>query len=63
MIKLEPGPWYCADSDREVLVVSVDYPGLYELHRGSGCIYFNHEEAESYLQGKQSLVDLVASVL
>jgi hypothetical protein len=60
---VEPQVWYCPDPFCMALAVRIGFPGSYKFHHGINHLYFSHEEAKDYLDGKQSLVDLVETKL
>ncbi len=56
---IEPGVMYCPDPFCMVLSVRMDFLGSYEFHAGTNHLFFSYQDAKDYLDGKQTLVDLV----
>ena len=59
----EQGVWFCDHALCGVLTVAFPFPGFYKYHSGSLHLNFDREAADDYLQGRQSLEDLVETVL
>ena len=59
----EYGVWYCAHPQCQVLVVLFNFPGTHQYHRGTQHLYFDRERADAYLHGRQSLEELVETIL
>ena len=51
--------WYCDHRECGVLTVKIDFPGSYRLHSGTHLVHFSREEAQSYLQGNQTIDELI----
>lgn len=51
--------WYCDDRECQTLLVGLEIPILYDLHKGTRFLVFNRYEAKEYLDGKTTLRELV----
>ena len=63
MTPLEHGVWFCQHPDCQVLAVLFNFPGTYRHHNGTHHLFFDLEESEPYLRGRQSLAQLVEAKL
>jgi hypothetical protein len=45
------------------LAVRINFPGSYKFHHGINHLSFSYEDCEAYLEGNQTLVDLVETKL
>ena len=60
MRRIESRSWFCDHPKCRLLVVSPgNRPGLYQYHQGTNYLVFCEEEAQDYLQGKKTLLELV----
>jgi len=63
MTPLEHGVWMCEHPDCQVLTVFCNFREMRKYHKGTQYLYFSLEQARDYLTGRQSLAQLIDTIL